>query len=113
MSTRELADRVAAAYPPFDRATLGRIERGDTVRESSIEKVERWLDAFEHETSTDLEDAQPTTERMVEFTITVEVGSIRTTAGAKGSPADAPLIQQQLGELAARVISEARTGEGD
>lgn len=87
----EFADAVG-----IDRGTVKRAENGD-ARESTLDRLEAWLDQFEHETSSDREDAER---------------AARQVGAATEKPDLAPgLIEFELtGNFGVRVVARAHAG---
>ena len=107
MSVRALAESVAEKTPPFDRATLTKIENGDpSVRESNLRKVEKHLDALEYEMSMDLPDRDSRNEAntrevapadFVEFELTVDAIGLHIIG--KGTTANMAEVRKQVADL--------------
>lgn len=82
-----------------DRGTIAAIKRGQGFRRSSLAKIEKTLDALEHEAGFDA----PPAEEHVEFEVQIP-GDVNATVVVRG-----PGAEQAVARLLRRIQSENRT----
>jgi transcriptional regulator with XRE-family HTH domain len=95
-SVREFAERTGLA-----RETVTRAEHGE-ASEGTYQRLEAWLDAFEHEIGAD-EPAAPVSIEQIEFTVEGDFGVKVTVKGPINDRA-------QLEESVTRIIRSIRDG---